>query len=479
MIDRGRTAQMLMDLVQVSHTANLEALPRLVAEHAWPVGLHDSAMFVVDVQDRVMRQITGRGLDAGQGGEELRVDGTLPGRAWQRAESVAEPGTRQGRRRWWTAITDGVERLGVLRADVAEDEQPQQALSDLASVLALLLLSKRSFSDSYARLVRSAPMNVAAEMQMNLMPPPAYAGRNVTVGAVLEPAYDLGGDAFDFALADTTLHLSVFDAMGHDTAAGITANVAVAACRNARRQGASLAETSRAVERTLLEEFGTKRYVTGILAALDVASGELTWVNRGHHLPILIRDQRTSTTLTCPPAGRWAPVSSFRSPSAANSCSPVTGSCSTPTASSKPATRPATNSARTGSSTSSCATIPATSPCTRPCAVSCVPCWTTTPDGWTTTPPSCWPSGAAGTRTTSLPDPPPDDGLVDAAGKRAAGVSAAGPDSPRRAAAPGRAVVDARPDAPGAAYPTRGGTATPAGAARPGTVHWCALPFPA
>lgn len=303
MIDRGRTAQMLMDLVQVSHTANLEALPRLVAEHAGPVGLHDSAMFVVDVQDRVMRQITGRGLDAGQGGEELRVDGTLPGRAWQRAESVAEPGTRQGRRRWWTAITDGVERLGVLRADVAEDEQPQQALSDLASVLALLLLSKRSFSDSYARLVRSAPMNVAAEMQMNLMPPPAYAGRNVTVGAVLEPAYDLGGDAFDFALADTTLHLSVFDAMGHDTAAGITANVAVAACRNARRQGASLAETSRAVERTLLEEFGTKRYVTGILAALDVASGELTWVNRGHHLPILIRDQRTSTTLTCPPAG--------------------------------------------------------------------------------------------------------------------------------------------------------------------------------
>ncbi|MFF5105872.1 PP2C family protein-serine/threonine phosphatase [Streptomyces sp. NPDC000134] len=231
------------------------------------------------------------------------MDGTLPGRAWQRVESVAESGTRQGRRRWWTPITDGVERLGVLRADVAEDEQPQQVLSDLASVLALLLLSKRSFSDSYARLVRSAPMNVAAEMQMNLMPPPAYAGHNVTVGAVLEPAYDLGGDAFDFALADTTLHLAVFDAMGHDTAAGLTANVAVAACRNARRQGASLPDTSRAVERTLLEQFGTKRYVTAILASLDIETGELTWVNRGHHLPLLIRDQRVGATLSCPPAG--------------------------------------------------------------------------------------------------------------------------------------------------------------------------------
>ncbi|MEU9591635.1 PP2C family protein-serine/threonine phosphatase [Streptomyces sp. NPDC048193] len=303
MIDRERTSRVMMDLIQVSHTANLEALPQMVAEHARSVGLDDCAMFLVDLQDRMMRQVTGRGLDAGEGGEEVRVDGTLPGRAWQRVDSVAEPDSRQGRRRWWTPITDGVERLGVLRTDVAEDEQPEQVLSDVASVLALLLLSKRSFSDSYARLVRSAPMNVAAEMQMDLMPPPAYAGHNVTVGAVLEPAYDLGGDAFDFALAGATLHLAVFDAMGHDTAAGITANLAVAACRNARRQGATLPEASRAVEQTLLDQFGTKRYVTGILGDLDILSGELTWINRGHHLPILIRDQRVGTTLTCPPSG--------------------------------------------------------------------------------------------------------------------------------------------------------------------------------
>lgn len=87
-------------------------------------------------------------------------------------------------------------------------------------------------------------MNVAAEMQWNLAQPPACAGHDVTVGAVMEPAYQIGGDAFDHAVADNNLSLSIFDAMGHDTAAGITANVAVAACRNARRQNASLAETS-------------------------------------------------------------------------------------------------------------------------------------------------------------------------------------------------------------------------------------------
>ncbi|WP_030345932.1 PP2C family protein-serine/threonine phosphatase [Streptomyces sp. NRRL S-1022] len=307
MADRGTAAPALIRMVQASHTVTLEQLPGLIAEHAAAAGMHDAAVYVVDIRETVLRRLTGRGRDAAGGGEEFTVQGSLPGQAYQRVELLAESGwdgAPGGRRRWWVAITDGVERLGVLRADTDTDDEPtRDALRDLASTTALLLLSKRSFSDSYARLVRTEAMNVAAEMQWNLTPPSAYAGHDVTVGAVMEPAYQVGGDAFDYAVAGTTLHLSVFDAMGHDTTAGITANVAVAACRNARRQGASLIETSEQVERVLLEQFSTSRYVTGILADLDMASGRLTWINRGHHLPVLIRENRWTTELACPPAG--------------------------------------------------------------------------------------------------------------------------------------------------------------------------------
>ncbi|MEV6960686.1 PP2C family protein-serine/threonine phosphatase [Streptomyces sp. NPDC051207] len=299
----------LVRLMQASHTATLEQLPGMIAEHAAAAGMRDVAVFVADVRDTVLRQLTGKGTGAGEGGEEFTVSGSLPGQAFQRVELLAESaqdgaGERADGRRWWVVITDGVERLGVLRADTDTDDQPvRQALRDLASMTALLLLSKRSFSDSHARLVRTEPMNVAAEMQWNLTPPPAYAGHGATVGAVMEPAYQVGGDAFDYAVAGSTLHLGVFDAMGHDTTAGITANVAVAACRNARRQGASLTETSHQVEHTLIEQFSTSRYATGILADLDMESGRLTWINRGHHLPILIRGNRWTTELSCPPAG--------------------------------------------------------------------------------------------------------------------------------------------------------------------------------
>ncbi|CAL9614279.1 hypothetical protein SUDANB6_05712 [Streptomyces sp. enrichment culture] len=303
----GGAASSLVQLMQASHTVTLEQLPRLIAEHTAAVGIYDTAVFVVDIRETVLRQLTGRGLDAGDGGQEFSVQGSLPGQAYQRVTLLAEPdkaGGDTGRRRWWVAITNGVERLGALRADTdTDDEALRQALRDVASMTALLLLSKRSFSDSYARLVRTEPMNVAAEMQWNLTPPPAYAGQEATVGAVMEPAYRIGGDSFDYAVAGNTLHLGVFDAMGHDTTAGITASVAVAACRNARRQGASLAETSRRVEKILVEQFGTSRYVTGILADLDMDTGRLTWVNRGHHLPILLRGNRWTTELACPPAG--------------------------------------------------------------------------------------------------------------------------------------------------------------------------------
>ncbi|MFE6332070.1 PP2C family protein-serine/threonine phosphatase [Streptomyces sp. NPDC057806] len=306
MIERALVGRALTDLMMVSHEAALEELPALVADHAEAIGLHDVAFFVVDLQGKVLRQVTGQGLNAGAGGAELPVDTTVAGLAFQRVDMVAEPDAACGRerRRWWVPVTDGVERLGMVRADTdQDDDQTRDALRELASMVALLLLSKRAFSDSYARLIRTAPMSVAAEMQWHLTPPSAFAGHATTVAAVSEPAYDVGGDAFDYAVADRVLHLSVFDAMGHDATAGLTANMAVATCRNARRQGADLVQTSQAVEDTLLSQFGTSRYVTGIIADLDLNTGRLTWINRGHHLPILLRSGRWPHELQCRPAG--------------------------------------------------------------------------------------------------------------------------------------------------------------------------------
>ncbi|WP_433247115.1 PP2C family protein-serine/threonine phosphatase [Streptosporangium sp. CA-135522] len=308
MSTRHGITRMLTGLLEGSHLAALEQVPSLIAEHAAQAGLDEVLIYLVDLQQNVLRLLTGQGKTGGEEAPEeiaeLRVDGTLAGRSFQESRVLPRAGVDGGVDWWWVPLLDGTERLGVLRISSQEDGQAvQDGMRALASLVALVVVSKRSHSDSYARLVRTRPMNVSAEMQWNLMPPLTFANREVVISAVLEPAYAIGGDAFDYAVAGDTAHLAMFDAMGHDTSAGLTANLAVAACRNNRRQGADLVAAGEAIETVLLQQFGrATRFATAILAELNIRTGVLSWVNRGHHPPVLIRDGRWTSTLQCPPA---------------------------------------------------------------------------------------------------------------------------------------------------------------------------------
>lgn len=46
---------------------------------------------------------------------------------------------------------------------------------------------------------------------------------------MLEPCYDNGGDALDYAVKDDVLRVRVFDAMGHGLAAAGVASLALSA----------------------------------------------------------------------------------------------------------------------------------------------------------------------------------------------------------------------------------------------------------
>ncbi|GGT57193.1 hypothetical protein GCM10010271_71150 [Streptomyces kurssanovii] len=85
-------------------------------------------------------------------------------------------------------------------------------------------------------------MSVASEMQWSLLPPLTMTVPQVQVAGILEPAYGVAGDSFDYALNDNILHVAMIDAMGHDLAAATMATVAVGAYRHARRGEVALSE---------------------------------------------------------------------------------------------------------------------------------------------------------------------------------------------------------------------------------------------
>ncbi|MBO0915393.1 PP2C family protein-serine/threonine phosphatase [Streptomyces laculatispora] len=294
----------LAELISASHLMPLEQLPDAVASRAALVGWPRVLIYLADLQQERLYLLTARaGADPGDPDAQpsWSVEGTVAGRAFQLGRILPASSTAQGE--WWVPLLDGAERLGVLRvgfpgARVEMDED----LNVLAGLVALLLVSKREASDSYSQLVRRRKMKVAAEMEWQLMPPRTFATDRVLVSAIMEPAYQISGDAFDYALADETLHLSIFDAMGHDTAAGLTVNLALAAARNRRRQGAELLQAAEGVGETLTGQFAGRRYVTSLLAELHLPTGVLTWTNYGHHPPFVIRGNRAVVHMSCPPA---------------------------------------------------------------------------------------------------------------------------------------------------------------------------------
>ncbi len=296
--------RMLGGLLLASQSCSLDELAGLVSEHGGLAGLDDPVIYLADRQQEVLRPLRGDGAKGGPVVGELGIDSTLAGRAFRNLET-AEAGGPAGPadHRLWVPLLNGMERLGVLGVRVqALDEAVLARARRLAALVALLVVSKRSQSDTYARLTRTKEMTLAAEMQWTLLPPLTFANEDVVISAALEPAYEVAGDALDYALAGPVVHLAIFDAMGHDLSAGLTASIAVASSRNSRRQGAGLVETSEAIDAAVAAQFDRERFATGILAELDTRTGALRSVDRAHPAPLLIRQGRWITSLEGQPA---------------------------------------------------------------------------------------------------------------------------------------------------------------------------------
>ncbi|MGW3150049.1 MULTISPECIES: PP2C family protein-serine/threonine phosphatase [Streptomyces] len=215
----------------------------------------------------------------------------------------------------WMPLVDGAERLGVLAVRTASLDGVRMRRSRmLAHLFAMLITSKRAYSDWLAARTRTTTMRLPAEMVRAFLPPRTIGSSRCVSTAVVEPAYDIAGDAFDHSVVKNVLHTMILDSMGHDLASGLTTSVAMAAARNARRGGSDLADTVRCVDQALAQWL-PDHFCTGVLCRLDAETGVLRWVNCGHPPPLLIRAERVlDGALDSPPqppiglAGQLAPA---------------------------------------------------------------------------------------------------------------------------------------------------------------------------
>jgi serine phosphatase RsbU (regulator of sigma subunit) len=277
----------IRSLLQEMHLLAPERFAERAGVHARALGFSEAVMYLVDYGQLALQPLGGEDVPERQ---ELSIESPVAGRCFRQVETILIPG-EGGAQRLWVPLLDGVERLGVveLLADRVTDELVETAKA-YVSLLAELLTVNDEYTDLFARLRRRQTMSLAAEIQWELLPPLTFATDRVVVSGALEPAYEIGGDSFDYAVNGSAADVLVLDAVGHGLPAALLATAAIGAYRHARRDLHDLPDIAAAVNRVIAENFPGSQFATAAIARLDLDTGRFRWVNAGHPDPLVLRD---------------------------------------------------------------------------------------------------------------------------------------------------------------------------------------------
>jgi Stage II sporulation protein E (SpoIIE) len=207
-----------------------------------------------------------------------------------------------GHIRLYVPVTEQTARIGVLAISVPDAEPETVRQAELLGVFAGLIISTSMRANDTPKIRRQGRrMSLPASMQWDLLPPWTIRVPGALAAGILEPAYDIAGDIFDYAIDDGVIHFAIIDGMGHGLDSTVLANLAVGAYRHARRSGAAIPQIHLAVDQALASRYEDMSFATGIIGTLRVPTGRLEWTVAGHPQPLLLRGRSEVTELECTP----------------------------------------------------------------------------------------------------------------------------------------------------------------------------------
>jgi serine phosphatase RsbU (regulator of sigma subunit) len=279
------------------------AIPEVLANAAADFGATDVVVYLVDFGQTVLEPLPDRAAHADLPATE-EVAATMAGRAFIDQRVVTAD--RHEGVRVWVPILEGSDRTGVVALTVpAADDALLEASEELGLLAGYLIAAHARCTDLYNLHRRRRSMSLAASMQWDLLPPLVLNTGTVAVAGLLEPAYDVGGDCFDYAANGRVFDFAIIDAMGHGLDSAMVAGLALGSYRHDRREARSLPAMHDALASTIKEQYHGQTFATGLLCRLDTENGVLTMTNAGHPLPLLIRGGQVIGELQCKPTPPW------------------------------------------------------------------------------------------------------------------------------------------------------------------------------
>ena len=245
-----------------------------------------STLWLADYQLATLRSLDD--LDGPERTADLQTSD--PGRVFtsQRATVDAEGGRAVAH----IPVSVRGSRLGVLelRATGSLEARIDEFVA-IADALGHELTVASCFTDHFERACRSRPLTVAAELQWSLLPVTAHEDARFTLAGVLEPAYSVAGDIFDWSCETATLTIAVCDGMNRGVPSALATSLCVSALRNARRAGVPLTDQAALADQAMYAHFGGSTFVATLLIEINLGDGTAKVIDAGSPRVLRVRDR--------------------------------------------------------------------------------------------------------------------------------------------------------------------------------------------
>jgi serine phosphatase RsbU (regulator of sigma subunit) len=268
----GRDGPLLLDAIQV-----LDSVPphlvaeQLVAEAQRIAGV-PVALYLVDIDgSRLVRLAGSREFPAHLDdvvalGGEIPPDGIA---ALERSLAEQFPGSAP------YPMMVRARAIGVLVAV----RQPGTSLRELARQGAAAIALTSAYTDVFEGGRRTRPPSPAAELQLGLLPPRIMNVTGAELAGSLIPAYESGGDWFDFADNHDGAWLAIADPTGSGPVSTALGALALSALRSARRSDATLEQATQRMDQIVREVGGPEFTINALIARWSAPTSRLAWIS--------------------------------------------------------------------------------------------------------------------------------------------------------------------------------------------------------
>jgi sigma-B regulation protein RsbU (phosphoserine phosphatase) len=172
-------------------------------------------------------------------------------------------------------------------------EADQRLLTIIAGQSANVIENSRLFEEEKKLLQIQQEIQVASEIQKNLLPQEIPSIKGYDIYAINIPAREIGGDYYDFIkISETKTAIALGDVSGKGLPASMLMANLQATLRGQLLFCTSAKDCIRSANSMLFKSTDTSKFVTLFFGILDTEQHTLTYCNAGHNEPVFMQSDK-------------------------------------------------------------------------------------------------------------------------------------------------------------------------------------------